>query len=82
MNIRVFCFPCQDTNMPESNFIKKYCNLSTKQINTISNIEWRTKLVDYKIIFYFFNSELIIQQELLNTIELTGCVLYVMWRFY
>ena len=39
---------CQDTNMPGSNFVKKCCKSSKKQINTISNTEWRVILVDHE----------------------------------
>ena len=35
INIKVFTFLCQDTNMAGSSFVKKCCNSSKKQISTI-----------------------------------------------
>ena len=51
INIRVSSFLCQDTNMPESNFVKKSCNLSKKQISTVSNKERRVKLIHHNFFF-------------------------------
>ena len=47
INIRASSSLCQDTNMPKSNFAKKCCNSSKKEIRILSNTEWRAKLVDH-----------------------------------
>ena len=81
INIRAVSLLCDDTNKSGSNFVKKSCNLSKKQIGTISKTGWRTKLVDHKNSFLLFCSEIPTQKEFSSTIEMTSCVVDVLCGF-
>ena len=57
--------------MPGSNFVKKCCKSSKKQINTISNTEWRVILVDHESECLKILREFSLLFE--NTIKLSCC---------
>ena len=57
INIRVFFFPLSRYRHAWIKLYQKKCyNSPKKQINTISNTEWKwkVKLLDHKILFYYF----------------------------